>query len=162
MSDEDLPDLAIEEMELQIRKDYEEKAAREAASRWRQDYHVDEDTWTFKEGLPTEVSVPLALVNRAFLHEARKMLYGNDTLNFTDLHNFSLFVRTLTSPQVSAFFKEEDVTMTGSSADGILGKPVDHSIGALVNGLRVHYGQFLLKDQALFSHAIQPAAGRQA
>lgn len=108
-----------------------------ADSLWREDYHVPEDTWSYPEGLPREVALPLALINKPFLHAARKIVYGQTMMPIMSAYQLYLFVRTLEGEQVSAFDEEkEDVEMAmiGSAAP-------DRSLARMVQGLEIHIGK---------------------
>jgi len=81
--------------------------------------------------------LPLALVSKAFLHAARKILYGAPVIKIHTRWHLSLFVRTLQGEQVSAFDNEEsdvEMALIGSEAP-------DHSIASMVRGLDTHVGE---------------------
>lgn len=61
---------------------------------------VDPSTFSYKDGLPSDPLLPLALVNRSFLNAARSILYGSQIL-LTDMYQAYLLHRTLTSPTVA-------------------------------------------------------------
>jgi hypothetical protein len=61
---------------------------------------VDPETFTYKDGLPSDPILPLAFVNRSFLNAVRTILYGR-ALAITDMYQASLFLDTLKSPIVS-------------------------------------------------------------
>lgn len=62
---------------------------------------------SYPDGLPSNPFLPLALVSRSFLNAARTLLYSKH-IHLNDAYQAHLFLRTLTSPQVSVYDDEPD------------------------------------------------------